>query len=115
MWRKNRSGSGRCPGVDLNRNYGFKWGGKGTSRRPCSEIYCGSHAFSEAESEAQRRFFGETTEKFYAFLTFHSYGQYILYPWGYDTVVPPDHQQLDQLGKQGAAVRRILRWVLKKN
>lgn len=104
LWRKNRSGSGRCAGVDLNRNFGFHWGGKGTSNRPCSEIYGGPHAFSEPESAAQKRFFEQTTEKFHAFLTFHSYGQYILYPWGYDVVLPPDHQDLDRVGKNGANV-----------
>lgn len=108
LWRKNRSGSGRCPGVDLNRNYGFKWGGKGTSNRQCSEIYAGAHAFSEPETIAQKRFFEQTNEKFQAFLTFHSYGQYILYPWGYDVVLPPDHQDLDRVGKQGANVSLFL-------
>lgn len=105
LWRKNRSnGSNRCPGVDLNRNYGFHWGEKGTSQRPCSEIYAGPKAFSEPETLAQMRFFEKTKENFKAFLTFHSYGQYILYPWGYDTFVPPDYQDLERVGKNGAAV-----------
>lgn len=88
LWRKNRSkafGFG-CAGVDLNRNYGYKWGGKGTSRNPCSEIYIGRSAFSEPEALAQKEFFEHTNEKFDAFLTFHSYGQYILHPWGYEYV-----------------------------
>ena len=33
LWRKTRSGKGsKCPGADPNRNFGHKWGGKGTSR-----------------------------------------------------------------------------------
>ena len=30
LWRKTRSTPrlGRCAGVDLNRNFGYKWGGK---------------------------------------------------------------------------------------
>ena len=30
LWRKTRSSPrlGRCAGVDLNRNFGYKWGGK---------------------------------------------------------------------------------------
>lgn len=35
-----------------------------------------------------------------AYLTFHSYGQYILYPWGYDKRVPPDYADLDRVGRQ---------------
>lgn len=104
LWRKNRSGSGRCAGVDLNRNYGYKWGGKGTSQNPCTEIYAGKGPFSEPETAAVKRFFDNTKDKFFAFLTFHSYGQYILHPWGYDEVVPPDYKDLDRVGKEGAKV-----------
>ena len=39
MWRKTRSGSGSCIGVDPNRNWGYMWGGKGASRDPCSHNY----------------------------------------------------------------------------
>ncbi|XP_031626687.1 carboxypeptidase B-like isoform X2 [Contarinia nasturtii] len=80
FWRKNRNPNecSGCAGVDLNRNYdGHKWGGE---KDPCEEDYCGKKAFSEPESEAVRRFFNTTKEDFYAFLTFHSFGQYILYP-----------------------------------
>lgn len=105
FWRKNRAnGNQRCPGVDLNRNFGYKWGGQGTSNRACTEIYRGPSAFSEPETAAQRDFFAQSEENFQAFLTFHSYGQYILYPWGYDTVVPPDHEDLNRNGKTGATV-----------
>lgn len=88
LWRKNRgkSTSHSCIGVDLNRNFGYKWGGVGTSPNPCSEIYRGENAFSEPESLAQKKFI-ETThakETIYAFLSFHSYGQYILHSWGFE-------------------------------
>lgn len=106
LWRKNRNtDTGRCSGVDLNRNYGYKWGGKGTSRNPCQEIYAGTRAFSEPETAAHERFFERTGRQFFAFLTFHSYGQYILHPWGYDDVVPPDYQDLDRVGKEAAKVK----------
>ena len=39
FWRKNRSGSGACKGVDLNRNWGQEWGGQGSSGRRCSDTY----------------------------------------------------------------------------
>lgn len=104
LWRKNRGGLGvgRCSGVDLNRNFGFHWGGQGASRQPCAETFAGRGAFSEPESRAVRDFMENAATKFYAFLTFHSYGQYILYPWGYDKTVPPDHKDLDRVGKLAA-------------
>lgn len=36
-------------------------------------------------------------------MTFHSYGQYILYPWGYDKRVPPDYAELEEVGRASAA------------
>lgn len=109
LWRKNRStGNGRCAGVDLNRNYGYKWGGKGTSQNTCTEIYAGRGAFSEPETAAVKRYLESRKEKFFAFLTFHSYGQYILHPWGYDDLVPPDHQDLTRVGREGALVSKTL-------
>merc|ERR1719383_1361092 len=50
FWRKNRSGSGACRGVDLNRNWGQEWGGQGSSGRRCSDTYRGTKAFSEKET-----------------------------------------------------------------
>ena len=50
-----------CAGVDLNRNFGYNWGGvsldprRGTSLL-CLETYMGSKPFSEAESNAIRNF-----------------------------------------------------------
>jgi carboxypeptidase A4 len=54
LWRKNRKNPelGKCAGTDLNRNFGFKWGGLGASKNPCDETYAGSAAFSEPESKA---------------------------------------------------------------
>lgn len=75
------------------------------------EIYAGKHAFSEPETAATQRFFKETKEDFFAFLTFHSYGQYILHPWGYDEVVPPDYKDLDRVGKEGAKVSMIANFI----
>jgi len=56
MWRKNRAIlPGRCSGVDLNRNFGYKWGMAGASRtNTCVSIYAGKSAFSEPESQAIR-------------------------------------------------------------
>lgn len=107
LWRKNRS-QGQCAGTDLNRNFGYKWGGKGSSKNPCTEIYGGSRAFSEPETIAIRDFITSSGANFKAYLSFHSYGQYILYPWGYDRFVPPDHQELQNVALKAAqAIRKV--------
>lgn len=57
LWRKNRSkGNYYCPGVDLNRNWGYHWGGLGTSNENCREIYRGTGAFSEPETRSVSNF-----------------------------------------------------------
>ena len=39
LWRKNRAIDPKtgCIGVDLNRNWGYEWGGQGTSNDPCDD------------------------------------------------------------------------------
>ncbi|EFN61709.1 Carboxypeptidase B [Camponotus floridanus] len=108
LWRKNRrkAGYAGCSGVDLNRNFGYKWGGKGTSKDICKDTYAGSKPFSEPESDAIRNFFEISSANFKAFLTFHSYGQYILYPWGYDNRLPPDYVDLDKVGREAATAMK---------
>ncbi|KAL7286392.1 hypothetical protein TKK_0019344 [Trichogramma kaykai] len=110
LWRKNRANpqkGGSCIGVDLNRNFGYRWGGMGTSKQPCREIYAGSGAFSEPETRAIKDFFQTSAANFQAYLTFHSYGQYILYPWGYDRRVPPDYKELEAVGRRMAEAMRL--------
>lgn len=110
LWRKNRreNENSRCFGVDLNRNFGYKWGGQGSSREPCSEIYAGSGPFSEPETKSMDDFMKSTAANFGGFISYHSYGEFILYPWGYDRVVPSDYLDLDAVGKKAAAVSSIL-------
>jgi len=89
-WRKNRRDNGQGNfGVDINRNYGYKWGidNEGSSPSPASEVYRGTAAFSEPEARAVRDLF--LRKNFQAMISFHSFSQVILYPWGY-TKVPSD-------------------------
>lgn len=96
LWRKNRSppkciqqSTGLfsapqttcCQGVDLNRNFDWFFGQVGSSTDPCSEIYQGSYAFSEPETAAVRDFVQR--HKVHTFLTFHSYSQILMYPFGH--------------------------------
>ncbi|XP_043264933.1 carboxypeptidase B-like [Colletes gigas] len=108
LWRKNRKRAigSSCTGVDLNRNFGYRWGGMGTSKDPCREIYAGSGPFSEPETNAIKNFFEASAANFKAYLSFHSYGQFILYPWGYDKRVPPDYADLEKVGRQMSSEMR---------
>lgn len=90
-WRKNRrlnlDGS---YGVDLNRNYGYRWGGPGSSPWPDSDTYRGPAPFSEPETRAVRDFV-LAHPNVTAAITFHTYGELILYPYGYTAAaLPPD-------------------------
>lgn len=83
-WRKNRRfNADGSFGVDLNRNYGQAWGldDEGSSPDPISGIYRGTSPFSEPEARAVRDLV--LKKNFRAVVSFHSYGQVILYPWSY--------------------------------
>ena len=103
MWRKNRqpnSGSSYI-GTDLNRNYGYKWGCcGGSSGFPSSETYRGSAAFSAPETQRIRDFIASRVvngkQQIKTSITFHSYAQLVLWPYGYTyTDVPGDMTQDD--------------------
>lgn len=98
MWRKNRRNNGGSYGVDLNRNYGWMWGGAGSSGIPSSDIYRGPSAFSEPENQAVRDF-AATLPDLQAMIDLHSYGQQIAYAWSYTTAPPPDAAWMNTLGQ----------------
>ncbi|KAJ9594113.1 hypothetical protein L9F63_014429 [Diploptera punctata] len=102
LWRKNRraSGAGRCAGTDLNRNFDYKWGGAGASKEPCKEIYAGSGPFSEPETYVLSNFIQSKAGTVKGYVSFHSYGQYILHPWGYARAYPSDHADLSNVGRK---------------
>ena len=83
MWRKNRrKNSDGSMGVDLNRNYDFSFGTAGASSDPEGETYHGPSAFSEPETLAIRNFV-DSHANLKTLLSFHTYSELILYPWGY--------------------------------
>lgn len=98
-WRKNRrvNGDGSF-GVDINRNYGYNWGydNVGSSPTPGSDVYRGSAAFSEPETQAVRNFCA--LHHFTLSLSYHSYGDDILYPWGYAPLNTMDQELFAALG-----------------
>lgn len=112
-WRKNRRDNGNgLFGVDLNRNYDFMWGidDIGSSPNPASNVYRGPSPLSEPESQAVAQLF--TSHNFRVALTYHSYAQVILYPWGYTVEPTPDYRLFSFLGDTMASLMSAVhgRW-----
>ncbi|MFP6663451.1 MAG: M14 family zinc carboxypeptidase [Deltaproteobacteria bacterium] len=110
MWRKNRrlhSGSS-CFGVDLNRNWGTDWnGGQSTIGNRCSDVYTGTSAHSEPETQALQALV-ESLPNLVGHVDFHNYSQVILQPWGYTNTLPVAFAEIDALGAaMGAAMEAV--------
>ena len=97
-WRKNRQPNPGWPyiGTDLNRNYGYNWGCcGGSSPYPFSDTYRGSAAFSAPETARVRDFINSRMingeQQIVTSITFHTYAELVLWPYGYTyTDVPAD-------------------------
>lgn len=97
-WRKNTRGGF---GVDLNRNYGYAWGGQGSSGDPAAENYRGDGPFSEPESAALRDFVIARPE-LVAHIDVHSYANLVIHPWGHGYEAAPDEAALQSLAGEMA-------------
>lgn len=98
-WRKNRRDNGDGSfGVDLNRNFSFQWGydNIGSSPSPANDLYRGAGPFSEPETSAIRDFCAG--RNFTVGFSYHSYGELLLFPWGYISGYTPDHEVFLELG-----------------
>ena len=82
MQRKNMRDNGDGTfGVDLNRNYDWGWGGEGASADTSDETYRGTAAFSEPETQAVKAFI-EARPNLAVLISYHTYSELVLYPWG---------------------------------
>lgn len=96
FWRKNRQPNAQAIGTDNNRNYSYKWGCcGGSSGSGSSETYRGPNPFSTPEDSRMADFMiahpNVTTG-----ISYHTYGDLILYPYGYTyDDEPPDMQHVD--------------------
>ena len=113
LWRKNRRRNpGGSIGVDPNRNYGYMWGILNistSSHVPSDETYVGPRAFSEPEVRAVRNLMAR--ELFDGVLSYHSYSQLILYPWGYTYEPIEDDADRDEMRGLAEDMERLIRGV----
>jgi hypothetical protein len=98
FWRKNRQpnqGSSAI-GTDQNRNYSYKWGCcGGSSGNPSSDTYRGPSPFSTPE-DTRLRDFVNAHPNIGAAISYHSYGDLVLWPYGYTFQdVPSDMDPID--------------------
>lgn len=110
LWRKNRSPHKRskCKGVDINRNFNVAWNTGGSSSDPCKITYHGTGPISELETEAVVTFLKEQRKNLEAFLTFHSYGQMLMYPYGHQAAMYKHAPMLQRVGQEVAkSIKRI--------
>ncbi len=104
LWRKNRRDNGDGTfGVDLNRNYGHKWGydDLGSSPVTSSQTYRGTGPFSEPAPQAMKAFI--EAHDFVITVDYHSYSDLVLWPWGYDLLYTEDENIFSLLGDSIAA------------
>lgn len=88
-------------GVDLNRNYGYKWS-LDQNIYPENPAYPGKSAFSEPETQACRDFITRTKNiKF--IMNYHSFGNYILWPWSWTDEPTKDKEKFEKIGKKLAS------------
>ena len=115
-WRKNRNpkeGQTGNIGVDLNRNYAYKWklydifpalyGDLWTSN-PESWNYRGEYPFSENETTAVKNFV--ESEDINISLSYHSYGEFIIYPWMHTSQYTPDENLFISIGEGMASISK---------
>jgi carboxypeptidase T len=122
LWRKNTDNDDGCTdpnrwGTDLNRNYEFAWGCcGGSSSDPCRETYRGPVSASEPETATVQAYVraqypdqrlpdlaaAAPVTATGVFVDLHSYGELVLWPWGFTETQAPNGAALQTLGRKMA-------------
>ncbi|XP_018797979.1 PREDICTED: zinc carboxypeptidase A 1-like [Bactrocera latifrons] len=97
LWRKTRTPYNYCYGADPNRNWDFHWNEVGSSNNPCSDTYAGPKAFSEIETRTLAEYISTLKGQLFLYLSFHSYSQLLLFPYGYTGELPPNYKDLKRV------------------
>ena len=113
-WYKNRQvvdPKSKCVGVDMNRNWGFKWkntavgGPTAAPANPCSHWYPGSRPFEAPEVNSLANYINSLHNPV-AFVDLRSYGQTISAPFSYSCKRLPKDAE-DQAEAMFGAARAI--------
>ena len=75
--------------------------GWATSHNPSTSVYCGPYPFSESETQAIRDLI--LVHNFVFTVSYHTYGEEILWPWGYTYDRAPDADILSEVGERMAS------------
>lgn len=113
LWRKNRSAApsgSSCLGTDINRNWPYQWNVPGgSSTNPCDQTYRGRSAGDSPEIQGMTSQINSlrSGQGIKLYIDWHSYGQYILTPYGYScSAVASNQAQHDALAAgTGNAIR----------
>lgn len=119
FWRKNTNNLDGCTlstlwGTDLNRNSSFHWDDGGSSDFACDITYHGSGPASEPETQSIENYLHAIfpdqrgpndsdpapADAQGVFISLHSYGELVLFPWGYTTALTPNSAGLQTLGRK---------------
>ncbi|KAK6016454.1 hypothetical protein OSTOST_18066 [Ostertagia ostertagi] len=93
-----------CQGVDLNRNFDFRFAEIGASRYPCSEIYHGATPFSEPESKAFSKFLMSLRGRLEGYITLHAYSQLWIYSYSHRKFTyAPDIDETKRVAQKAVA------------
>jgi hypothetical protein len=127
--RKNTDNDDGCIfsdywGVDLNRNSSYKWAfdNSGSSPSSCAETYRGPSAASEPETMAIQNYVSSIfpdqrgindddpapDDAMGTFITLHSYGEWVLFPWGWEGNPAPNDTSLETLGRKFGYLNKYL-------
>lgn len=66
----------------------------GAVQSPCTQTYAGAFPFSEIENLHHTQAYLARRKEIKCLLTFHSFSQVWLTPWGYDNSLPADYPEL---------------------
>ncbi|KAI1503377.1 zinc carboxypeptidase [Biscogniauxia marginata] len=108
LWRKNRqtrSGT-TAVGTDINRNWPYQWEGSGSSTSPGSEKAGDTPENTGLRAYADALASGNGIK---LYIDWHSYGQYILTPYGYScTATAPNSSKQNSLAAStGSAIAGV--------
>lgn len=106
LWRKNRAtiAGSTCVGVDLNRNWAWKWDVPGAaSTEPCSDTFRGRSAGDSTEFKVLSTYINKLANSAAGaklYIDWHSYAQLFMSPYSYTcTAKAADNAELVALGQ----------------